>query len=243
MQSTQSEGLREQFRPSPPPEPAPRRNPLQSLRGYAGMRVSWSAVVAGAVAMLGTALLLWALALGIVAAATGPSEASLRGGTVALWVCAMVAVLVGSVVGGAVTGFLRGSGREYLGASHGLLAWGLAFVLAFGFQLYAMKDLARVATAPLHETTTAAPAVIQRLLRVPGETGATSTVVDRSRDALRNAAGIGWSSFFVWIVAGALAAGASEIVARRVIGRRDVLEAEREPERGRGEPMVPSPGA
>jgi hypothetical protein len=213
--------------------------------------VSWNAIVAGAIAMLATALLLFALGIGFVAAVTGPGVASLQHATVGLWVWGMVAIVIGAVVGGAVTGVLRGRADEvYMGATHGLLAWGLAFVLAFGFQLLAMRDLARAATAPLHEvgTVAAAPIVSPNVLR-PGQPF--STVFDRSRDALRSAAGIGWSSFFVWIVAGLIMGGGAEVFGRGLAGgprlltpakRETDIETEPERERRRGEPMIPSPG-
>lgn len=257
MQSTHPEGAREPFRPSPsyPEHPLRRAAALQALRDYAGVRVSWSAIVAGAVAMLATTLLLIALALGIVAAATSPSESAIRGGSVALWVCAMVAILVGAVVGGAVAGFVRGSGEDFVGAGHGLLAWGLTFVLAFGFQLLAMRDLARAAVAPVHEVATAttnagiptlgAAAGAAQVGRVPllqPSTHAADTLYDNSRGALRSAAGIGWSSFFVWLAAGLLAAGAAEMLGRRFIGRRGPIESRIEGEREPREPMVPTPG-
>lgn len=236
--------------------------PIQAVREYVGMRVSWSAIVAGAIVMLATAMLLFALALGIIAAATNADDGAIQRGEVWLWICAMIAVLIGSVVGGVVVGVLRGraEGRtreEYTGASHGLLAWGLAFVLAFGFQLIGMRDLARTATAPIHEvgTFTAAPTVTPRLLRPPtaGETVQTvqtPTIYDRSRDALRRAAGIGWSSFFVWVAAGLLMGGIAEMFGRGLVGRGPLgrMETGRgdepslEGERRRSEPMIPSPG-
>jgi hypothetical protein len=116
-----------------------------------------------------------------------------------------------------------------------------------------MRDLARAATAPLHEvsTVTATPTVVPRLMRPPvlGEAAAAPvpTIQDRSRSALRSVTGIGWSSFFVWIAAGLLMATVAEGAGRRLLGRGGAsfggMEREREAERRHGEPMIPSPGA
>jgi hypothetical protein len=127
------------------------QDPIAQLRSYVGMRVSWGAVVAGAVALLATSLILWAFGLGVIALAARPTAASLHGSMVALYCCALLTTLVGAFVGGAVASFLRGSPRGPVGVVHGLLSWGLAFVLAFGFQLSMMGGLAGTATYPLDE--------------------------------------------------------------------------------------------
>lgn len=241
MQPTQAEP--QPFRPSPSFSELRvwTPDPVFQVRGYVGMRVSWGAIVAGAVALLTTSLILWAFALGVIALATRPTAASLHESMVALYGCAIVTTLIGALVGGAVAGFLRGSPRGPVAVTHGLLAWALAFVLAFGFQLFLMRDLAGTAAAPLAEARQlpSAAAVEPHRHYDPSNAGpAEPAFVLDARDALVEAAGIGWSSFFTWILAGLLAAGGAHIVVRGLI-RRD----EDEPHAtGFTGPMVPTPG-
>lgn len=104
----------------------------QSLHTYAeplsGLRVSWGSILAGTLAMLGVALILWALALAIVLSATGPTVDAFRADAVALGICAIVTTLVGAFAGGMLSGFLPGNPRRAIGGVHGFLAWAVAFI-------------------------------------------------------------------------------------------------------------------
>jgi hypothetical protein len=109
-----------------------------------GLRVSWGAVLAGTVALLSTAILLWALAFAIVMLATHPTGASIKGSVIALWICAICTTLIGAVVGGWLSGFLPGNPRRIIGATHGFISWGVALILAsvFSFSMIGNGTLA-----------------------------------------------------------------------------------------------------
>jgi hypothetical protein len=91
-----------------------RADPVRRVRGYVGMHVSWGAVAAGAVAQLATSLILWALALGVIALATRPTATSLHESTVALfffaWICAGLLAAGGSHL--VVQSLIRRDGDE-----------------------------------------------------------------------------------------------------------------------------------
>ena len=95
-----------------------------------GLRISWGSLLAGAVAMLSVSMILWALGLAIVALATHGTWASVRGSIIALWIIAMGTTLVGAYVGGFIAGVLPGNSRRRIGAAHGFIAWGVAFLVA-----------------------------------------------------------------------------------------------------------------
>jgi hypothetical protein len=218
---------------SPPPPEA-----LARLRRYVGMRVSWGAVAAGAIALLATSVILWALALAVIALATRPTATSLHESMVALYGCALVTTLIGAFLGGVVSAFLRGSARGPVGVIHGLLSWGLAMVLAFGFQLIMMRGLAGTATTPLgFEHGVAAQVAAEPHYHFdPSNTGpGEPAFVAAAREALRATADIGWASFCTWVLAGMLAAGGAYIVVQEVI-RRGTWTGDG------GSPMVPTPG-
>jgi hypothetical protein len=94
----------------------------------AGLRVSWGAVLAGALTCVGVALLLWSLALAITLTATSGSPESLRNDFMVLWITGMATTLIGAVVGGGLGGYLPGNPRRLIGGVHGFLAWAVAFV-------------------------------------------------------------------------------------------------------------------
>ena len=93
-------------------------------------RVSWGAILAGAVTALALALLLWSLALAITLSATNATFGSLKDSAVALWICAIGATLVGAFVGGMVASYLAASPTRLLSVSHAFCAWCVAFLIA-----------------------------------------------------------------------------------------------------------------
>jgi hypothetical protein len=93
-----------------------------------GRRVSWGAILSGALASVATSLLLWALALAIVVTASSATPASREHGMIALWISGIVATLIGAIVGGFFAGYLPGNNRRGIGTIHGFLAWAVAFV-------------------------------------------------------------------------------------------------------------------
>jgi hypothetical protein len=94
-----------------------------------GLRVSWGSILAGALALVAVSTLLWALAAAIILTATNATVHSIKGCLLALWICGMVTTLAGGIVGGWLAGFLPGNRNVLMGAVHGFLAWGLAFVV------------------------------------------------------------------------------------------------------------------
>jgi hypothetical protein len=112
-----------------------------------GSRVSWGAVLAGTVVMLAVSTILWVLALAIVSMVTRPTAASLRGSGMALWICAIGTTAIGGLFGGMVAGFTPGFERWRFASLHGFVAWGLALLLALGFDLAVMKSSVDAASA------------------------------------------------------------------------------------------------
>jgi hypothetical protein len=112
--------------------------------------------------MLAVSLILWVLAVAIVALVAHPTLVSFRGSAIALWICAMVTTLVGAYVGGFISGYLPGNPQRAIGITHGFLAWCVAFVLAFMFEANMASTVLRAAaaqaTAAAFETTGAAAA-------------------------------------------------------------------------------------
>jgi hypothetical protein len=179
-------------------------------------RVSWGAVMAGTVTILAVTVILWALALAIVSLVLRPIPVSLERGAVALWICAMVATLVGAYVGGMVAGgWSRFAGRT--GAmAHGFVAWGLALLVSFVFDLYVMGGSFGVTTIQTMEDAQAAG----------GYAG---------RGAFGYLAGASWSWFGTWAVAGLLAVAGAGMAARR----RRILTVGEEPIFERQPPVKP----
>jgi hypothetical protein len=147
-----------------------------------GLCISWGAVLAGTVAMLATALLLWALALAIVALATHPSAASFKASFIALWICAIGTTLVGALVGGWVAGALPGNPRKRIGMAHGFVSWGLALILSFVFGVFVLGGTLRTATTA--GVTTASAAVEATGAAAGGAVGANSPLSRRARQTL-----------------------------------------------------------
>jgi hypothetical protein len=184
-------------------------------------------VLAGAVTALAVSLLLWALAVGIVALATHPAAGSLRGGAIALWVCAMGTTLIGALVGGWLAGYLTGTPRSGLGAAHGFLAWAVALIITFAFQFIMLRGAAFAATNALAQSG---------MLQGTGETypgggggaepgsGASQQqqMTNMGHDAINTMVGISWSWFGTWAVSMLLAMGAGAAATSRLRGRRTV---------------------
>lgn len=124
----------------------------------AGLRVSWGAILAGALAIVAVSTILWALALAIILTATNATFASISGSLMAIWICAMATTLVGGLVGGWLAGYLPGNRSVILGGVHGFLAWGLAFVVMSAMYFGTLGSMTRTA-ADL--TMTAASASVQ----------------------------------------------------------------------------------
>jgi hypothetical protein len=195
-----------------------------------GLRVSWGSVLAGATALLAVSSILLALAIGVVSILSHPTVASLKGGAIARWICGMAATLVGAFVGGWLAGYLPGSARPGIGVVHGFLAWALALVVSLGFQLFILRATLGAAANTAIETAvaleTAAPAAhdegpsadapspyrardSSRADQARGDAAAVG------RTAINYVAGVGWSWFGTWFVAGTLAiAGAGASVRR-----------------------------
>ena len=124
----------------------------------AGLRVSWGSILAGTLALLATATILWALAVAIILTATNATASSIAGSLVALWITAMVTTLVGGFVGGWIAGYLTGNKSMFLGALHGFLAWALAFLVMTTVYFGTIGSAARVVT---EVGATAASATVQ----------------------------------------------------------------------------------
>jgi hypothetical protein len=215
----------------------------QSLHTYAeplsGLRVSWGAILAGALAMMGVSLIVWALALAIVLTASGSTVNAFRTDAVALGVCAIVTTLIGAAVGGLLSGFLPGNPRRAIGGVHGFLAWATAFIVvsAFGGSTLLTSALAAARAEPQVSAMVAPGAAVGTLaeeraidaLETLGYTRTQAETLLRSGGAARPAprtdgvsnaavglsAGLAWAWFGTWLVAGAIATAAGMVATRR----------------------------
>ncbi len=202
--------------------------------GAGGSRVSWGAVLSGAVAFLATSLILWALAVAIISLATNANPTSVKGSLIACWICAMATTLAGALVGGMVAGSSpRVAGRR-LGMLHGFVAWGLALLVSAFFQFTLLASTAETAVTSLANTM----GVEGPAAAAGGETGQgvatpTGRRVTQPSAAPQPAAQVptptpyaghvaidymiaaAWSWFGTWAVAGLLAIGGAGIAARR----------------------------
>ena len=125
------------------------------IRTYAqplsGLRISWGAVLAGAVTFGAVTLILWSLAWAITFSAGG-SFAHLRGVILALMITLWASTLIGGFVGGLVAGYLPGHPLRRIGALHGFIAWGVAFVFMSMVLWGIIGGLARTATGAATNT-------------------------------------------------------------------------------------------
>ncbi|HTB75928.1 MAG TPA: hypothetical protein VK762_21915 [Polyangiaceae bacterium] len=178
-------------------------------------RVRWGSVLAGAVTFLSVALLLWGLGFAIVSFAAHPTSASTRAGALALWICAMATTIVGAIVGGWFAGrSLVGASRGFA-AAHGFLTWGVALLVSFGFQMFALRGLVTAAVSDAADSAA-----------MNSSPGAQSDVASEQRIARDYLAGASWSWFATWLVAGAaataMAAAGSRILPRSLVRERSV---------------------
>lgn len=213
--------------------------------GQGGSRVSWGAVLAGAVTMLATTALLTALSIAIISLAMHPSAGSVKGSGVAFWICAIVSTLIGAVLGGAVAGAALRVATPRLAMCHGFVAWGLALIASLAFQLWAMRGTVDAVTdavaggmmAEQSGDMSATPPPSE-MPEAPGSRAEAMRGASIAIDTLRGAA---WSWFGTWFVAGVLAVAAAGLVGRR----RAVGEpGEAEPEIVPGpRPLTPAPTA
>jgi hypothetical protein len=153
------------------------------------LQVSWGSILAGAVSALAVALILWTLALAIIWSAMAPSVSSVENGIRAAWITAMVSILVGAFVGGAVAGYLPGNPRRFITRAHGFLAWCAAFLLASMVQFSILGGAVRTATGALVATATTA---VQTTGAAVG--GAVSGQTDLARKATSLLTSLGYST-------------------------------------------------
>jgi len=218
-----------------------------------GLRVSWGSVLAGTVTLLAVSAMILALALGIVSILSHPTLASLKGSVIALWVCGMAATILGAFAGGWLAGYLPGSTRPGLGVVHGFLSWALALVVALGFQIFILRATLVAATNTAIETGVALEAARGAPDEGAPESAGTAPRADPSRGdsyatgrtALNYVAGLGWSWFGTWLVAGVLAMAGASAGVRRLRRADFPNEPRHEPdERSRpmGSPLTPAEG-
>ncbi|MGH7440266.1 MAG: hypothetical protein ACRENE_31625 [Polyangiaceae bacterium] len=215
---------------------AEEQRPIGITHTYAeplwGLRVSWGSVLAGAVATVAVALILWSLAFAIVSLGLGPSESSMRASATALWICAMVATLVGALVGGYLAGYLPGNAKPPIAAAHGFLSWCVAFLATFFVAVTLVRSAATMAAIGARPTVSATSLTSSDPPRSPGvqdPAGATPDPYSRnpSRNPEHDAAvdsmlkdsmvGMSWSWFGTWIVALGCAVGAASLGGRRLL--------------------------
>lgn len=122
-------------------------------------RISWGAVLAGAVKALVIQVLLAMLGTGIGAstidpmtAGESPSATALGGGAAAWWV---VSSLISLVSGGWVAGRLSGANRTTEGGMHGMLTWAVAVLAMIYLVSSAAGSLISGAAGVLGTTVTA----------------------------------------------------------------------------------------
>jgi len=198
-----------------------------------GSRVSWQGTWAGTITTLAGATILFALSLAIIALAMHPTVGSLRGATIAAWICMMACIVVASFFGGLVASRVRGSPRMRVGLLHGFITWGLTFVLGMLFSALFMRGLLVGLINALPDVMTATPTA-----------PADPELMDEGRSALHYLIGFGWSWFGTWFLSLLAALVGAAVGVRRM---RRLLEPEVEVERGSEippiTPLTPAPSA
>jgi hypothetical protein len=92
-------------------------------------RISWGAVIGGAISALGLWLLLYAFGLAVGLSSVDPNNpSSLKGSGIFTGVWSAVSPLVALFIGGVVAGRLSGGFNRGVGGLHGLVMWGLVSV-------------------------------------------------------------------------------------------------------------------
>jgi hypothetical protein len=176
------------------------------------LRVSWGAVLAGTVTILGVSVILWALALAIISLVARPNPVSLGNSAFALWICGMAATLIAAFIGGWLAGYLPGNGRRAIGVAHGFLAWCVAMLVSFGLHMIALRSAFGTAANVIAESARAPEVEVEAA----------------SRALLGYMQWFGWTWFGTWFVAGLLAMAGAAMGVRRLSGpRARVHRAER----------------
>jgi hypothetical protein len=134
--------------------------------------------------MLAVSGIVWALCLAIILSATNATVGSVKGALIAGFVLWIITTIAGAFVGGAVAGYLPGNPRRVISVAHGLLAWGLAFVVSGWFTLAMVRGTLRTATEVLTTTTSA---VVQSAgSAVGGAAGATASLDQKALSVLES---------------------------------------------------------
>jgi hypothetical protein len=162
-----------------------------------------------------------------------PTVGSLRGATIAAWICLMLAIVVANFFGGLVASWVRGSPRMRVGLLHGFISWALTFVLGVLFSALFMRGLLVGLINTLPDVMTATP-------MAPAD----PELAAEGRTAIHYLIGLGWSSFGTWFVS-LLAALAGAAFGVRWMRRRMELEPreERTSDLPPITPLTPAPSA
>jgi hypothetical protein len=198
-----------------------------------GPRVSWQGGWSGAITTLAVATILFALALAIIPLAMHPTVGSLRGATIAAWICLMASIIVANFFGGLVASRVRGSACMSVGLLHGFITWALTFVLGVLFSALFMRGLLVGLINALPDVMTATPAP-----------PADPELAAEGRTAIHYLVGLGWSSFGTWFLS-LLAALAGAAAGVRWLRRRmePELREERTGDLPPITPLTPAPSA
>ncbi len=154
----------------------------------AGLRVSWGAILAGALTTLAVSTILLALALAIILSVTHANPTSLRGSAIAIGICSIATTLIGAFIGGTFAGYLPGNASRLLAGAHAFFAWGVAFLFATMFELSMMAGVARTTTQAATDMVGAAAATAGAAVG-----GATSGSPDLDQRALGLLRSLGYS--------------------------------------------------
>lgn len=158
-------------------------------------RMSWGAVLAGAIAALSVALMLNALGAGIgattvdAAARATPSATSFGIGA-AIWM--LISNLIALLIGGYVAARLSGTSDNTDGTLHGVAVWATMFLLSAVLLGNLVSGIASGASSVVSGITGGAGSAISAVgQQVTGrtDTGTIQGLVDRAQDALRGSAG------------------------------------------------------
>jgi hypothetical protein len=182
------------------------------------VRPSWGAALAGAVTMLAIAILLWGLAVAIVAVSSRPFE-PIHDSLVALWLSAMMVTLLGALGGGYAAGFLSRDPRPAMGAAHGFLAWAVALLAAFLVQFSVAKTLWMTMGDAAPETAGVTIETHGAATIEPG-TGLSSDDIAHQPRPREHLVVLSWSWFGTWFLSAILATAAGRSGARSVRGGR-----------------------
>jgi hypothetical protein len=112
--------------------------PVQEVRRTifpaAPVRVSWSAVFAGAITALGIWILLYAFGVAVGLSALNPdSTTSLKGSGIFTGIWSLLVPLIALFCGGIVAAFSASPSTRSVGAVHGIVVWALTSILVFMF--------------------------------------------------------------------------------------------------------------